>query len=82
MRISLRLSALLAFVVAAPAFAQGTPEQRAACEGDANRFCDAYIPDAVAVERCLRANMGSLSAACQREFGVGPSSGGGKRRKR
>lgn len=81
MRIFLRLSALLAFFAAAPALAQGTAEQRAACEGDANRFCDAYIPDAVAVERCLRANIGSLSAACQREFGVGPSSGG-KRRKR
>lgn len=82
MRIFLRLSALLAFFLAAPALAQGTPEQRAACEGDANRFCDAYIPDAIAVERCLRANMGSLSAACRREFGVDTPSGGGKRRKR
>lgn len=80
MRIILRLSAVLAFFALAPAFAQGTPEQREACEGDANRVCEAYIPDAVAIERCLRANAGSISAACKAELGLG--SAGGKKRKR
>jgi hypothetical protein len=51
MRIILRLSAVLAFFALTPAFAQGTPEQREACEGDANRVCEAHIPDAVAIER-------------------------------
>ena len=83
MHIFLRLSALLAFFAVAPAFAQGTPQQRAACEADANRVCDAYIPDAVAIERCLRANAGSISAACRGELGLAsatPASGGKRRR--
>ncbi|MEF3365828.1 hypothetical protein V3H18_04690 [Methylocystis sp. 9N] len=82
MRIFLRLSAMLAFFMAAPVLAQGTPEQREACESDAHRICDAYVPDAIAIEKCLRANVGSVSAACQRELGVAPSTGGGKKRKR
>jgi len=69
MRIIFRLSALLAFFAAAPAMAQGTAEQRAACENDAYRFCEAQVPDAIAVEKCLRANMRSLSPACRAEFG-------------
>ncbi|MBG0794187.1 hypothetical protein IYY11_12515 [Methylocystis sp. H62] len=80
MRIILRLSAILALFALAPAYAQGTPEQREACEGDANRVCEAYIPDAVAIERCLRANAGSISAACKAELGL--ASAGGKKRKR
>lgn len=79
MRIMLRLSAILALFALTPAFAQGTPEQREACEGDANRVCEAYIPDAVAIERCLRANAGSISAACKAELGLGSA---GKKRKR
>ncbi|HEY8124806.1 MAG TPA: hypothetical protein VIF88_05245 [Methylocystis sp.] len=79
MRIILRLSAVLTFFALAPAFAQGTPEQRQACEGDANRVCEAYIPDAVAIERCLRANAGSISAACKAELGL--ASAGGKKRR-
>ncbi|MCC3246336.1 hypothetical protein LG047_13575 [Methylocystis sp. WRRC1] len=69
MRIFFRLSALLAFFAAAPAMAQGTAEQRAACENDAYRFCEAQVPDAIAVEKCLRANMRSLSPGCRAEFG-------------
>ena len=75
MRIFFRLSALLAFFAAAPAMAQGTQEQRDACESDAYRFCEAQVPDAVAVEKCLKANIGSLSAACRAEFGVGGKKG-------
>ena len=75
MRIFFRLSAMLAFFAAAPAMAQGTQEQRDACENDAYRFCEAQVPDAVAVEKCLKANIGSLSAGCRAEFGVGGKKG-------
>lgn len=69
---------LLSGLAAAPAFAQGSGDQRAACQGDAYRLCDQYVPDAIAVEQCLRAHMGSLSAGCRAEFGVG----GGKAAKK
>ncbi len=80
MRIFLRLLflqalALLAVSAITPSYAQGTSEQREACEGDAHRLCDAYIPDAIAVEKCLRANSGKLSRGCRAEFR------GGKRRR-
>jgi hypothetical protein len=55
-----------------PAMAQGTEQQRAACERDADRLCESAIPDALAVEKCLRANMKSLSPACQRQFKAKP----------
>lgn len=64
---------LLSFGVlaAAPAQAQGTAKQRAACERDAHKFCAAEQPDALAVEKCLKANFKSLSASCRRQFGKG-----------
>jgi hypothetical protein len=69
MRVFLTTSALLGFFLAAPpAWAQGTPQQRAACTDDAYRFCDAQIPDAIAVEQCLRANVRGLSRACRAQF--------------
>jgi len=83
MRKSLGLSALFAFFAIAPACAQGTAQQREACSNDAFRFCDRYVPDAIAVEHCLRAHMGSLSSACRAEFGVGgaPAAKGRKGKK-
>jgi hypothetical protein len=71
----------LALLASAPAFAQGTPEQRAACNDDAFKFCDDDVPDAIAVEKCLRAHMSSLSAKCRQEFGGGPSGKGKKARR-
>lgn len=88
MRIFIRLSALLAIFVAAPALADGTAAQRAACEDDAYRFCQAQVPDAIAIEKCLRASAASISPACRAELGlVAPAaereaSAGGKKRKR
>ncbi len=80
MRNILRLSILLVAFTAAPAMAQGTPQQREACSNDAFRFCDAYVPDAPAVEKCLRANMANLSRACRHEFGATtPTRRGGRR---
>lgn len=80
MRIFLGLFAMTMALAAMPGLAQGTAQQRAACEADAHRFCDAYIPDAIAVERCLAANGPRLSTACKAEFGIA-SRGKGKRRK-
>ena len=60
---------------ATPAAAQGTPEQRAACEQDAYRLCSQYIPDENRTANCLRRHRVSLSPACRRLF----SSGRGRR---
>ncbi|WP_363346388.1 hypothetical protein [Methylocystis echinoides] len=87
MRIFIRLSALLALCVAAPAMAQGTAAQRAACEDDAYRFCQAQVPDAIAIEKCLRASVASISPACRAELGMATAASaetpptGGKKRK-
>lgn len=81
MRIILGTSALFALLAAAPALAQGTAQQRASCEADAYRLCDAYVPDAIAVERCLRGNMGALSAPCRAEFGGAPAPAPKRRRR-
>jgi hypothetical protein len=58
----------LALITATPAAAQGTPEQRAACEQDAYRLCSQYIPDERRTGNCLRRNRISLSPACRRLF--------------
>jgi hypothetical protein len=76
MRNFIRISALLAAFAAAPAFAGGTAEQQAACESDARTYCETAIPDEIAVEKCLRANMRRISPACRAQFG-----GGGKKRR-
>lgn len=68
MRAFLWIFALFAFFSITPAMAQGTAAQQAACERDAERLCSAAIPDVIAVERCLAANMRSLSSACRRQF--------------
>ncbi len=67
------LSMFFVFFAAAPALAQGTPQQQEACKNDAFRFCEAAVPDTIAVEACLRANMRHLSPACRHEFGEGPA---------
>lgn len=43
--------------IGVPAFAQGTPQQRSACMGDAFRFCARFIPNASAIEGCLEQNV-------------------------
>jgi hypothetical protein len=70
------LLGLVLIAAATPAAAQGTPEQRAACEQDAYRLCSQYIPDERRTGNCLRRNRISLSPACRRLF----SSGRGRRR--
>lgn len=61
-------AAFVGLFAATPASAQGTPQQRAACESDSHRLCAAEEPDALAVEDCLKAHMRALSPACRRQF--------------
>jgi hypothetical protein len=60
--------ALVMSSVAAPAFAQGTSQERSDCMGDAFRFCSSDIPIVAAIENCLEENISRLSPACRREF--------------
>jgi hypothetical protein len=55
-------------LLAMPAAAQGTAEERSACEGDAFKFCSSDIPDIPKIEACLETNLTQLSPACQAEF--------------
>jgi hypothetical protein len=44
---------------------QGTPEERAACQGDVHKYCEAYLPDVMQVGNCLQANKARISPACR-----------------
>jgi Cysteine rich repeat len=44
---------------------QGTPEDRAACEPDVQRYCKASIPDQLRVLNCLQDNRKRISKSCQ-----------------
>jgi hypothetical protein len=48
--------------------AQGTPEQRAACEEEAKYLCANYIPDEQQITACMVRNVHSLSAQCRAMF--------------
>jgi hypothetical protein len=55
--------ALVAF--AGAAFAQGTPQQRAACRGDVVRFCKGIEgPDAI--HSCLQSKYSQISERCRK----------------
>ncbi len=43
---------------------QGTPEERAACAPDVQKFCEAALPDTMRVLACLQANRTRISTAC------------------
>ena len=79
MRNIIRISAFLALFAVAPAYAGGTADQQAACESDARTYCESAIPDENAIEKCLRANISKISAACRSQFGGGKG-GKGKHR--
>lgn len=53
---------------ASAALAQGTPEERSACQGDAFQFCAGDIPNVPAIEGCLKTNISQISPACRAEF--------------
>jgi hypothetical protein len=45
---------------------QGTPEERAACAPDVQRYCEAALPDTMRVLACLQSNRSRISSACNR----------------
>jgi type II secretory pathway component PulL len=45
-----------------------TAEQQAACQNDAYRFCQQYIPDHNRIASCLRRNIRYISRACRAQF--------------
>ena len=62
----LRLTVALALVsFTGAAFAQGTPQQRAACRGDVVRFCKGK-EGVDAIHSCLQSNYSKISARCQK----------------
>lgn len=63
----LRLS-LMAFLLAAPeaAFAQGTPQQRAACRPDVAKFCKGKGEDPGVLLQCLEDNKDKISEKCRK----------------
>ena len=62
------LFALALMLAPVPAAAQGTPEQRAACEGDAMRLCGQFR-DVQQITACMQQNRRYLSPRCRAEFG-------------
>jgi hypothetical protein len=44
---------------------QGTPEERAACQGDVHKYCERELPDVMRVANCLQANRARLTPACR-----------------
>jgi type II secretory pathway component PulL len=55
---------------------QWTPQQRAACEPDAMRLCQQYIPDIDRIRACMAHYRRYLSPACRALF-----EGGAKKRR-
>jgi hypothetical protein len=53
---------------AAIAQTQGTPEQRAACMGDALMLCSSAIPDKDRIAACLASKISRLSPRCRAQF--------------
>jgi hypothetical protein len=71
MRKVVGLGSFIAFLaLTGPALA-ATPEQQAACQNDAFRLCDQYIPDEQRVKACLIKNVRKLSPPCRQIFARG-----------
>jgi hypothetical protein len=60
--------ALGAGFMPSPAAAQGTPEQRQACQPDAMRLCSEFVPDVDRITACMVKNRIRLSPPCRAVF--------------
>ena len=65
------LGLVLTFVSSPAAAQQWSPEQRAACEPDAMRLCQQYIPDIDRIRACMVHYRRYLSPACRAVFDGG-----------
>jgi hypothetical protein len=59
------VAAALAVTVSSAAFAQGTPQQRAACRPDVAKFCKGKGEDPGVLLSCLEANKDKISEKCR-----------------
>ena len=48
-----------------PMMEQGTPQERAACEGDVQKYCESALPDVLRVGQCLQMNRQKITPACR-----------------
>jgi hypothetical protein len=53
------------FLIPLPGMEQGTPEERAACQGDVHKYCERALPDVMQIANCLQTNRTRISRACQ-----------------
>jgi hypothetical protein len=73
LRFAIPLAVAFATLSAVAAAAQGTPQQRAACEDEARWICSNYIPDVDAITACMVRNRHLLSPRCRAALGGGKS---------
>lgn len=71
---ALGLGLLAGSIATTPAAAQNYPERQGmsseqACQNDAYRFCERFIPDRATTGACLRRNKRLLSPECRVFFG-------------
>ena len=66
MLLRLSLIAVLAATPFAGAFAQGTPQQRAACRPDVAKFCKGKGDDPGVLLSCLEENKDKISEKCRK----------------
>ena len=59
---------LLSLISFAGSVSAATPEEQAACQDDAFKFCQDLIPDEDKVKVCLMANRRKLAPACRKLF--------------
>jgi hypothetical protein len=59
------MAAALAVLVSGAAFAQGTPQQRAACRPDVAKFCKGKGEDPGVLLSCLESNKDKISEKCR-----------------
>lgn len=63
---ALALATGLLLAATAGAFAQATPEQRAACGGDVEKFCKGVQPGGGRIIECLAKQKDKLTDACKK----------------
>ena len=64
------IAAAIAVLVSYAAFAQGTPQQRAACRADVVKFCKGLGEDPGVILDCLEKNKEKISDKCQKVIGA------------
>ena len=64
-RLSTAMIATALALLAGPALAQGSDQEREACTPDVFRLCSSQIPNVDRIVACLKSDMSKLSPACR-----------------